>query len=342
MTPRYREMVLGKDFTPLSELSAAFLAPKSETHLQFAYYESALAVEFLVKKFGVDTLKLILRELGEGTEINAAIAKHTAPIDDLEKDFAAFARERAETLAPELDFAKPDRNTDDDNPDSKNFYVLTRYARKLMREKKWEEAKAPLQKLLEAYPTNVESDNAYALLASVHRQLNETNAERLVLRKLAFLAADEVDAYGRLMELETVEKNWPAVSTNAQRFLAVNPLVASPYRYLAQASEALAERDTAIHACRTLLRLDPPDPAGAHYQLARLLHQAGDPEARRQLLQALEEAPRFREGHRLLLEMTAKTPGPAQPPATPPPPAPTPTPTPAPKPATPRLEKPTP
>src|SRR5207249_372897 len=40
MTPRYREMVLGKDFTPLGELSAAFLAPKTEMHLQFAYYES--------------------------------------------------------------------------------------------------------------------------------------------------------------------------------------------------------------------------------------------------------------------------------------------------------------
>src|SRR3989475_1700915 len=44
MTPRYREMILGKDFVPLGDLSAAFLAPKTEMHLQFAYYESALAV----------------------------------------------------------------------------------------------------------------------------------------------------------------------------------------------------------------------------------------------------------------------------------------------------------
>jgi hypothetical protein len=53
-----------------------------------------------------------------------------------------------------------------------------------------------------------------------------------------------------------------------------------------------------------MLLLDPPDPVGAHYQLARLLHETGDPAAKRHLLQALEDAPRFREGHRLLLEMT--------------------------------------
>src|SRR5262249_54319987 len=48
LTPQFRAMILGKDLTPLSQLSAAFLAPKSPIHIQFAYFESALAVEFLI------------------------------------------------------------------------------------------------------------------------------------------------------------------------------------------------------------------------------------------------------------------------------------------------------
>ena len=48
LNPQFRAMILGDDLTPLSQLSAAFLAPKSALHLQFAYFESALAVEFLV------------------------------------------------------------------------------------------------------------------------------------------------------------------------------------------------------------------------------------------------------------------------------------------------------
>ena len=315
MTPRYREMVLGKDFTPLGELSAAFLAPKTDMHLQFAYYESALAVEFLVKQFGLDALKNILRDLGEGSEINAAIAKHTAPLDKVEKDFAEFAKDRASKLAPELSFEKPERGDEDVADISKNFYVITRHAKKLLRERKWKEAKSPLEKLIKFFPAHTGPDNAYWLLAEAHRGLNETNEERSVLTTLANLEADDVETFARLMELNSLIKDWPAVAQNAGRYLAVNPLVALPYRHLAQASEALDQRDTAIRACKTLLLLDPPDPAGTHVQLARLLYQTGDAGAKRHLLQALEEAPRFREAHRLLLEMNRDAP-PAKPGAT--------------------------
>ena len=148
MNPRYREMILGKDFTPLGELSAAFLAPKTDLHLQFAYYESSLAVEFLVGRFGLDALKQILRDLGEGTEINAAIAKRTAPLDGLEKDFKVFARERAEKLAPDLDFERPKNDAltqiaaEIPADKQKNFHLLTRQARKLAQDKKWAAAGA--------------------------------------------------------------------------------------------------------------------------------------------------------------------------------------------------------
>jgi tetratricopeptide (TPR) repeat protein len=309
MDPRYREMILGDDFVPLPELSAAFLAPKSELHLQFAYYESSLAVEFIVRKFGLEALKKILRDLSEGTEINAAISQDTASMEELEKEFASFSRERAEKLAPDLEFEKPKTELlghllQELPPSlSRNYYALMRQARQLAREKKWKEAKVPLEKLLKAYPNQTGGESAYPLLAAAHRALGETNEERNLLTQLADIDADAVDAYARLMELESAAGNWSLVETNAQRYLAVNPLVALPYRYLAQASEALGRTNEAIRASRALLMLDPPDPAGAYFQLARLLYRAGDPSAKRYLLQALEEAPRFRDGHRLLLEM---------------------------------------
>ncbi len=310
MNPRYREMILGKDLTPVGELSSAFLAPKSDLHLQFAYYESSLVVEFLVQKFGLESVQKILRDLGNGVEINAAIARHTAPLVKIEKDFAAFARERAQQLAPELDWEKPkpaelakvDPQWLASHP--KNFYALTRQAQKLLSEKKWQEAKAPLEKLLKFYPSNVGPDNAYTLLAEAHRGLGETNLERQVLTKLAAIEADAVDAYLRLMELGSAAKDWPTVAENAERFLAVNPLAPQPYRFLAEAREATRNAPAAIQAYETSLLLDPPDPAEVHFRLARLLHQSGDPKAKRHLLQSLEEAPRFREAHRLLLEMS--------------------------------------
>ena len=359
MNPRYREMVLGDDLTPVSKLSAAFISPKSELHMQFAYYESSLVVEFIVQRFGIEHLKAILRDLGQGLEINQAIATNTAPIEKLEEDFAKFARERAEQLAPGLDWEKPDwakpegalaldasrslfpltnapaidhqtnsssggisrrpltpRTPVDresqvaqwlaDHPT--NYYALTDQAQRLLEQKKFQDAKAPLQKLVELYPAQKGEDSAWAMLASVHRALDETNAERQVLVRLAELDDAAPDAYARLMELGAAAQDWPGVLQNARRYLAVNPLVAQPYRFLAQASDHLGDSPTAILAYRALLQLNPLDPAEVHFRLAELLHRAGDPEAKRHLLQALEEAPRYRAALRLLLQIENESP----------------------------------
>jgi tetratricopeptide (TPR) repeat protein len=182
---------------------------------------------------------------------------------------------------------------------------MLRQAERLADEKKWSEAKPMLQKLIQLYPDFTGADSPYRTLASTHRELGETNAERQVLTQLAQKDDRAPDVYLRLMELATQDQDWPAVITNAQRYLGVNPLVPAPYRYLARASEATAELPMATEACRALLLLDPPNPAEVHFQLASLLQKQGSPEARRHVLQALEEAPRYREALRLLRRMSS-------------------------------------
>ena len=78
------------------------------------------------------------------------------------------------------------------------------------------------------------------------------------------------------MEIATEAKDWPAVELNADRMLAVNPLVPAPHRALAQAAEALDKAETAIAARQALLVLDTSDPAQSHYQLAKLLADQGE------------------------------------------------------------------
>jgi tetratricopeptide (TPR) repeat protein len=377
MNPEYREMVLGKDLTPVGKLSGAFMAPKTPMHIQFAYYESSLVVEYLIKEYGFEALRKILEDLGNGVEINAAIAKRAAPMEKIESGFAAFARERAKSLAPGLDWRKPkemaevmslmDDNADqpapkpkksapprllkapavaggftnrltweeryglrpsrgksagpetnavaaiaaapekEDPADSKkpNYWGLMTGAKKAFSEKNWAEAKAPLQKLVELYPAQTGRQNAYALLAAAQRQLGETNQERETLVKLAAQSDDEPAAYLRLMELDEARSDWAGETENAQRFLAVNPLLPEPYRRLARSSEELGKTGEAARCYQRLLLLDPPDPADVHYRLAAQLRKQGDdPGAKRHVLQALEEAPRFRDAQRLLLQVS--------------------------------------
>lgn len=310
MSPRYRAMILGDDLTPVSQLSGAFLKPKTPAHLQFAYYESSLVVEYLIERFGLEKLKRILADLGAGVAINAAIEKHAAPLEKIDREFAERARQLARDTGRGLDWTKPKaadfadeearRKFFESNPT--NFTALTEQARTLIAAGDLEAAKAPLKKLLEMLP----DESAWGLLAKIHRELGETEQELAALNRLADLSAEATDAYARLMELAAGRKDWTAVLANAARYEAVNPLRPEPHRFSAEAHEALGKSQPAIVSYRKLLRLEPPDAPKIHFRLARLLHGAGDPAAKRHVLMALEEAPRFRAAHELLLEISGK------------------------------------
>lgn len=308
MRPRYRKMILEDQLTPVGELSSAFLAPKSELHLQFAYYESYLVIEYIVEKYGIEKLHAILKDLGNGVEINKAIATHTTSIEALEKDFETFAKKQAEQLGPGLDWTEPKTGpfaqADPDwgkNPT--NYYAMMRQARKEMDAKNWKAAKEPLEKLIELCPTSVGSESPYLMLAQVYRELKDHEAEKKVLNKLAGMDSQALEAYERLLEFAAAEKNWAALKINGDRYLAVDPLSPLPYKYLAQAEEALNKPRDAVRSYRTMLQLDPEDPSEVHYRLARQLHKLGEQDAHREVLRALEEAPRFRDAQKLLLEM---------------------------------------
>ena len=325
LTPRYRAMILGEDFTPLSRLSSAFLAPKSGMHLQFAYFESALAVEFLVQKAGLPALREVLDDLGAGVTINEALpnrAKMT--LEQLDADFAAFARKKAEAVAPGMTWDEPELPPSADSKaigawleaHPKSFPGLRRLAGKLVAERDWPKAKDAIGKLKSAYPGYIGEDNPYVLLAAVCRGTNDQAGERAALEALTSKDGNAGAAYLRLMEIEDASGDWNGLARDARRMLAVNPLVPAPHRGLARASEKLGRDAEALESYRALALLDESDPADAHYRLAKLLAKLGKPlEARREVLKSLEEAPRFLEAHTLLLELV----GPDKPPASPPP-----------------------
>jgi tetratricopeptide (TPR) repeat protein len=312
MNPQYRTMILQGQLTPISKLSAAFLNPSTPSRLQFAYYESSLVVEFLVERFGLHTIKAILAELANGQDINTAIAKHAEPLNIVNKEFETFVRKRADDLAPAVDWEQPQGQIDFANDEAladwlgkhpNNFWALTQYAKNLIAVRKWDQAKEPLNKLIELYPQYTSDDNAYRLLAEVHRNLDETEKERDVLNALADKSCDASYAYGRLMEIAVEKKNWQEVIRMGEKYIAVYPLFSTLYWQLGRANEELGRDEQAVQSFRRLLALGTSNPADVNYRLGRLLQHKEPVAAKRYVLTALAEAPRFREAHRLLLKM---------------------------------------
>lgn len=318
MTPVYREMILKKEagkggLTPVGEMSAAFLAPPTPEHLQFAYFQASLVVEFFIEKHGLEKLRAVLKDLREGVEINRALEAHIAPMNEVETTFVAYAKGRARELGSELNWEKPvaelfrpgaeEKLREWSNTRPNNYWLELQRIRTLLDDKQWAEAKVALNGLLKRYPEPRGAESALRSLAQVQRELGETAAERATLAKFAAIDGEAPDAYLRLTELGIAERDWAEVALNARRFLEINPLVAAPWRALAQAAAGTGDDATAITANRTLLQLDPANPAAVHFELARLLHRGGDPAARREVLLALEEAPRHRAALNLLLEL---------------------------------------
>lgn len=321
MNPTYRKLILDEDgnaVTPVSKLSGAFLRPPTPMHLQFAYYESSMVVEYVIERWGTSAITAILRDLGNDVPINEALAKHTEPIDALDENFSRWLKQQAEALGGrDVDWALPELSLDADSaamaewnrehPNS--FFGLLGEGRALIAERRFQQALTPLEKAALLYPDYGEPGGPYILQAQAYRELGAAKQERQMLEKHLALSAEAIDGRLRLIELATAAQDWPTVRSQAEQVLAINPLIPAPHRALADAAQATEERAIAIEAVRTLLLLDPLDLAAHHHRLAILLAEEQRlPEARRHVLMALEEAPRFRDAHRLLLNLVARMP----------------------------------
>jgi tetratricopeptide (TPR) repeat protein len=246
--------------------------------------------------------------------MNVTLEQHTQlSLDELERNFEEYARALAAALAPETDFdrenlPRPGTMTSDAiaawlEQHPKNFWGTLQLASSLVRERKFADAIAPLERAIELYPGYTGPESPYSMLASVYRELNKPEEERRILSKLLELDCDAVQASIRLLELDAAVADWAALQKHALVLMGTNPLLVHPHRALAQAAEKLDNRSEAIQAYEKMLLLEPEDPAEIHYRLGKLLHEAGDPRAKRHVLMALEEAPRFPAALRLLLTL---------------------------------------
>ena len=87
-------------------------------------------------------------------------------------------------------------------------------------------------------------------------------------------------------------------------------MLESSRRNQARAAEATQRTADAITAYNKLLALGPTDAADVHFSLGRLLAPTNPVLAKRHVLEALADAPRFRAAHALLLQLTSENPKP--------------------------------
>ncbi len=315
MTPVYREMLLAEDLTPVSDLSAAFLNPPSPIHLQFAYFESSLAVEFLIERHGIEALNKILVDLGDGLPINDALARNVGSLDKLDSQFADYARKVAGEFGKQADWSKtelPEKPSTEEltewvaeHPD--NYWGRRSLATALARARRYEDAIVHLEKLVELNTITGEPGGPLEMLATAYGKAGQVEKERETLEKIVSLSSDALPTLGRLIEMSKAQEDWESVRRYSDQVLSINPLVPSGHTALVEAAEQLDRPADAVRSFAALLQMEPYDPAGLNFRMAQSLAKLGQRDrAKHHVLASLDEAPRYRDAHRLLLELVAE------------------------------------
>jgi tetratricopeptide (TPR) repeat protein len=148
------------------------------------------------------------------------------------------------------------------------------------------------------------------MLAACYRQLNQPEEELEILEAMVTNEANSVELFTRLLEISSASNDWEKTKIYSRRLLGVNPLITAPHRYLSIAAEKTKDDEAAIEALSVLANLDPLDAADIHFRLASALHRTKQlGEAKRQVILSLEQAPRYRDAHALLLKIVREQSG---------------------------------
>ena len=312
MNPGYRDMILGEDLTPVSRLSSAFLSPKSALHLQFAYYESSLVVEFLVDQFGSDVLVRILEDLGKGLPINDAISRHTIPIEEMDVAFDKYARSQAESLGNEVDWASPEFEGSptpeaissfvDKHPRNVRGWLLKAAAAQAAGDAK--SAESALKESIKLLPEQRGATSAYRQLAGLYTANGQDADARAQWIRVLELESDAIDAARALIDMAIAGENQADILEYTDYLLAIDPLRSQTHELRVAAARKLDRPEMAVDSLQAMVAMAPTDPARLYFELAESLLKADQKErARESVLKSLEIAPRYQAALELLVEI---------------------------------------
>ena len=140
---------------------------------------------------------------------------------------------------PALAAQAPSKKPSKDQPPSaaRQYQALIKQYDDALRawQKDYQAAKAPLEKLVELYPSETGAESSSAMLAEVYHHLGETNAEQGILGRIA--AEDDEPALDSLLLSE--RPGDASVPQSADRYLAA---------YLAEGSVAILEHRRLVRA----------------------------------------------------------------------------------------------
>ena len=292
----------GGRLRPVSQLNDGFVRPRYAAETILSYYEASLVCEMIESQFGAKALTDLLLAYRDGLgtpQVFARVLKLTPA--QLDSRFDEWVRAR---------FAAPLRAiapADSGRPIGGAFVEAMRRGAAYVAARQTDSARAALERAEALFPEYAGPDSPaqyLARLAADRGDLREALAQvvRVTSRNETAWDANMLEA-----ELRTRTGDSLGARAPLERLLWISPYDVDVHLRLADLASRAGDHGTALRERRAIIALDPPDPIGARYELARELAASGDvAAARREILAVLEQAPSFEKGQALLLELRAR------------------------------------
>jgi tetratricopeptide (TPR) repeat protein len=303
----------------LTDLNSGFTRPDT---IALAYFQASLLVDHIVRTFGDQKLKALVRSYGEGLEGNAAVEKTIGvSLDALQASFdkaldARFGALRAAlrtvpgVAAPGADHAAPGRPAAALDLAAQRAAAASHpgsYAAQLpygqaLAEAGDRAAFGPLEKAAALVPITSGEDTPHAIMARLAERLGDP--VRAMAEYKAVLAQDHttVEAARRLAALAEKASSTDTLALAYERVVGIDPFDPIAHTGLGRLAVKGNQPDTAVREFKAALALGPADRAAAHCDLGEAFMLASRPaDAKAQALAALEIAPSYDRAQELLL-----------------------------------------
>jgi tetratricopeptide (TPR) repeat protein len=290
----------------LTDLNAGFTSPET---IALAYFQASLLVDHIVKTYGDEKLRALLRSYGEGLEGDAALTKTLgASMEQLQGSFDKALDARFGELRKAL---RPVEGVNVDDPSALRAAASAHpgsYRVNLAHGQALAAAKDPaafeaLDRATQLVPMATGENSPYAIKADLALQLGD---EPRAMRELKTLLSHDhtgIDAARRLAALAEKAGDAELMALGYERVVALDPSDVAAHTGLGRVAIKKKDFDVAIREFKAALALGPVDRAGAHCDLGEAFLAKGLlADAKREALAALEIAPTFERAQELLLK----------------------------------------
>ncbi len=290
---------LESGYPGLDDLERFFVEPRDGSDLLFGYFAAGQFVRFYVASYGFPALVETLRLIG-AQESTAAALVAAAGITRVQLDeaFGQYLQRRCRALE-QVEVNERGVRIDPASPFARA--LQTGAAAAVAGDTA--AAAAAYQRAEGHYPDYSGADAPRRRLVQLHRQGDSQDYARALQQLVAWDAKAHQEAL-ELAGLEMERGRWPEALWALQRASGGLAFTAELHRLQVECLLATGRLEEASQALRRLAFLDPPRRRDHRLQLAHLLRRSGAvAQARREVLELLQEVPHFWAAQQLLLEL---------------------------------------